>query len=298
MSEPVQYYKRSPRELLSEAVMGEKWIRWAYQNAGSGMLVRCLFSSGLVSRLMGLYYDSRLSHSKIQQAIEELDIDPSEFLDPVDRFHSFNQFFTRRLKPECRPADMSEESLVSPADGRILVFPKLDAEATAVPVKGRRFTAGELLNREAPEYANGSLAVVRLCPADYHRFHFPCSGTITEQKDINGAYHSVNPIALATGLNVFGENKRAYNIIQSPQFGKVCFMEVGAFGVGSIVQTFEGTTVEKMQEKGYFTFGGSTIILIFEPQQIEFSGDLVENSAEGYETLVKVGETIATKQGD
>ena len=159
-------------------------------------------------------------------------------------------------------------------------------------MKGAKFRVQDLLGRVAREYRSGALATIRLCPGDYHRFHFPCGGDILETRTIKGAYHSVNPIALGSGVNVFCANKRSFTIIKSKYFGRFCYLEVGAFGVGSIVQTFTGKTCTKMREKGYFQYGGSTIILIFEPGMIRFSDDLVNNSAAGYETRVLTGETI------
>jgi phosphatidylserine decarboxylase len=71
-------------------------------------------------------------------------------------------------------------------------------------------------------------------------------------------------------------------------------MEVGAFGVGGIVNTCCAGHVEKMDEKGYFKFGGSTVVLLFEQGRVRFSEDLAANSDEGKETLVKVGQALAT----
>jgi phosphatidylserine decarboxylase len=193
---------------------------------------------------------------------------------------------------DARPFDKDPGMLVSPADGRVLVFPILDNH-TFTPVKGRFFDIRNMLPEYADRFTNGALAVVRLCPADYHRYHFPCAGNITEYRCLDGALHSVNPIALKRGPDVFGENKRCYTLIDSNTAGTVCFMEIGAFGVGGIVNTRSSGRVEKMEEKGYFKFGGSTIVLLFEPDRIRFCADLVRNSAGGRETLIKVGQPLA-----
>ncbi len=111
--------------------------------------------------------------------------------------------------------------------------------------------------------------------------------------NVKGKYHSVNPLALDSKEQIFCLNKRSYTLINTETFGRVAFMEVGAFGVAGIHQTFSGTRVERMQEKGYFNFGGSTIVLVFQKDTIEFETDLLENSHKGIETLVQVGETIA-----
>lgn len=290
---PINVVDRETGHEFEETVMGEKWIRWAYQDSSSNLIERTLFKCSLISRLMGWWYDSPFSKGKIDSAIQELSIDESEFLAPKSTFKNFNDFFTRHLKPEARPVDLNDDVIVSPADGRVLVFPKLD-EDIYVPVKGFPFSIKTLLPDSYERFIGGALAIVRLCPADYHRYHFPCDGQITQSQDINGDLHSVNPIALGSGPDVFGDNKRTITMIDTERFGQVCFIEVGAFGVGSIVNTKTSGAVKKMDEKGYFKFGGSTVVLVFEKDTVTFSQDLITNSENRKETLVKVGQTFAT----
>lgn len=289
---PIIVVDRATGQPFEEVVLGEKYIRWAYQDASSTLLERLLFRSGIFSKIMGLWYDSPLSKPKIAKTIADLQIDESEFSAPKDSFRSFNEFFIRHLKPAARPYSTEEGTIVSPADGRVLVFPRLE-EGRFAPVKGFPFSIHKMLPQISQRYANGALAIVRLCPADYHRYHFPCAGQITDSAEIPGALHSVNPIALASGHDVFGENKRSYTLIETEAAGAICFVEVGAFGVGSIVNTKTSGRVEKMDEKGFFKFGGSTVVLVFEQGRIRFSDDLVANSALGKETLIKVGQDLA-----
>ena len=291
--QPIIVIDRETGREFEETVLGEKWIRWAYQDSSSSMVEKLLFRSAALSKVMGWYYDSPLSTGKIQSAIDELNIDTAEFAAPQQSFTSFNEFFIRHLKEGTRPFDADANTLVSPADGRVLVFPRLD-EDTFAPVKGHPFSIRKMLPDIADRFTGGSLAIVRLCPADYHRYHFPCAGEIMETKDFQGAYHSVNPIALGAGPDVFGENKRSYTLLKTENAGTICYVEVGAFGVGSIVNTKTSGHVAKMDEKGYFKFGGSTVVLVFEPGKINFSEDLTANSAAGKETLIKVGQPIAT----
>jgi phosphatidylserine decarboxylase len=289
---PICVVDRETGNEFEEVVMGEKYIRWAYQDSTSNFIERFLFGSALVSKIMGVWYDSGFSRGKIMPTIKNLAIDEAEFLEPTVSYRTFNDFFIRHLKREARPYSKDKNDIVSPADGRVLVFPRL-AEDTFVPVKGYPFSIHKMLPGVSNRYINGALAIVRLCPADYHRYHFPCAGKIADSKHLDGALHSVNPIALGSGPDVFGENKRSYTLIETENAGLVCFVEVGAFGVGSIVNTQTSRVVEKMDEKGYFKFGGSTIVLVFEEGRIEFSQDLIKNSTAGKETLVKVGQPLA-----
>ena len=103
---------------------------------------------------------------------------------------------------------------------------------------------------------------------------------------------SVNPFALRKKAEIFCLNKREYTTLSNPLFGDVIMAEVGATMVGSIVQTYERSSVKKGEEKGYFKFGGSTVVLLFEKSKICIDKDLLINTAMGYETAVKMGERI------
>ncbi|MFV1531303.1 MULTISPECIES: archaetidylserine decarboxylase [unclassified Phaeobacter] len=291
--DPILVVDRDTGDTFEEVVLGEKWIRWAYQNASAKPVEKLLFRSALISRLMGAWFDSSLSRGKIQTVVDDLAVDMSEATEPTENYATFNAFFARHLRPEARPYSDDPSEIVSPADGRVLVFPEL-AEDVFVPVKGHPMSVRTMLPGIADRFIGGALAIVRLCPADYHRYHFPAAGRIAAAQDIPGALHSVNPIALGAGPDVFGENKRSWTLIDTDTIGSYAFVEVGAFGVGSIVNTRTSGAVQKMDEKGYFKFGGSTVVVVFEPGRVQFSDDLVTNSARGRETLVKVGQPLAT----
>ncbi len=289
----VLFCKRGDKKLHKEVVLGGDLITWAYLGPLDFIMTPLISRSAILSKLLGLYMDSPLSRQRIRKVIDHLDINESEFLDRVDDYKSFNDFFIRKLKPQSRQWNTNPNVFISPADCRLLVYPTL-ANDKVIPVKGIDFSVNALLMREASEFHNGAAAVFRLNPSDYHRFHFPCDGEILDSKHISGTFHSVNPVVLGAGIEVFTRNKRCCTTLFNKLFGKISFIEVGAFGVGEIVKTYSGRRVLKMQEKGYFKFGGSSIVLLFEKDKIQFSADLIENSHNGYETLVKVGETIGT----
>ena len=294
-ADDILYYPRGSDELCREPVFGEGFIRWAYQDARVGPLGRLLFHTPWPSRLLGAWYRSRWSRRQIPGAIAQLHIRTAEFADPVAAFRSFNDFFIRRLRPDARPFSTDPRDVVSPADARVLVYPRLDG-GTLLPVKGAPFTVAALLGRPAPQFDGGAALVCRLCPADYHRFHYPCAGIVTDAWDLPGRYHSVNPIAVARGLDIFPVNLRRVTLLDG-RAGPVAYVEVGAFGVGSIIHTHAGGGFSKMTEKGYFQFGGSSLVLVFAPGRLNFAADLLAHSAAGYETLLKVGDTVATVTG-
>jgi len=288
----IEYYDRATGELCRETVMGDAAIKWAYQAFSGKIFSHFLFGSSILSRVLGWYFDSPLSRGKIAAAIADLDINTEEFAVSRDEYKTFNEFFTRKLKEGARPFSDDDCDFLSPADGRLLVYDDV-VDNSKIRVKGVEDSLHNLFDRELDDFNGGKVAVVRLCPADYHRYHFPCDGTVVEQVNVKGKYHSVNPVALDSKDQIFCMNKRSYTIIDTERFGRVAYMEVGAFGVAGIHQTFSGTNVERMEEKGYFDFGGSTVVLVFQKDAISFSVDLLENSSKGIETLVKVGETIA-----
>ncbi|HAR66393.1 MAG TPA: phosphatidylserine decarboxylase [Lentisphaeria bacterium] len=296
MPADIQFYRRGQSEPETEVVLGDGMIRWAYAGDRIPFLARLFFHSAWPSKLMGAYCNSRLSRRRVAPTITHLEIDAAEFLDPADSYPTFQAFFTRRLQPDARPYDSAEDVIVAPADGRYLLFPSI-TERTVVPAKGCSYSLDELLACGAAVFSGGDVLVARLCPADYHRYHFPCGGRRVSSTRVPGRYHSVNPLALACGVNAFGQNLRVVNQLESEALGPFAFVEVGAFGVSGIVETHDEETFQKMDEKGYFEFGGSTVVLVFAPGVLRWDDDLVQHSAAGYETWLKVGEQIATLSG-
>jgi phosphatidylserine decarboxylase len=162
-------------------------------------------------------------------------------------------------------------------------------------VKGAKFTLTELLGDAAlaGRFAGGAMLISRLCPVDYHRFHFPVSGTPGEPRLINGWLYSVSPVALRRNLRYLVQNKRELTLIESPQFGTVAMLEVGATNVGAIRQSHPpGRPAEKGAEKGLFAFGGSCVITLFQAGRIRFDADIVEQSGQCRETYARMGDRL------
>jgi phosphatidylserine decarboxylase len=260
-------------------------------------IVRKILKS--LSIKQGKKYDDPASASQIRDFINFHQLDMSEVLLPLDQFKNFNEFFYRALKPNARPCSAPNEPriVVSPADCRSVVFDKI-SEATGIWVKGREFSIKRLLGDAYPEdaarYQNGALGVFRLAPQDYHRFHIPVDGVMGTPKTIEGEYYTVNPMAIRSALDVYGENVRILVPIDSVAHGRVMVICVGAMMVGSTVITRQaGEKVSRAEELGYFKFGGSTLIVLFEEGKINFDSDLVDNSRGALETLVRPNPPLA-----
>lgn len=246
----------------------------------------------------GKKFDDPASKDEIEKFIEFHGLDLTEVLLPLNEFKNFNEFFYRALKPDARPCSAPDRPkiIVSPADCRSVVFNTL-SQATNVWVKGREFNMKRLLGNAYPEdvdrFDGGAMGIFRLAPQDYHRFHIPVDGVMGEPKTIEGEYYTVNPMAIRSALDVYGENVRVLVPIDSEHHGRVMVICVGAMMVGSTVITREaGEKVQRAEELGYFKFGGSTILLLFEPGRMVFDDDLVDNSSTALETLVRVGMSV------
>ena len=290
----IQYIDRYSGKLLTEEVPSVGVMNFIYGNNPLGKLsLNLLFKRKFLSRWGGMYMDSKSSKSRISPFIKQFNVNMDEFEIPLDGFNHFNDFFYRKIKPGARPIN---EGIVSPADGRLLAFQNIN-DTLKFYVKGTEFDLSTFLKDDdlASKYAGGSMLVIRLAPVDYHRFHFCATGIASRTVDIKGAYYSVSPIALKKNLAIFLENKRAYCSIKTEHYGDIMHVDVGATMTGSIIQTYTpDTVINKGDEKGFFAFGGSTIVLLFEKDKISFSEDLLANTAKGYETYVKMGDTIGT----
>tara|TARA_Y100000589_G_scaffold26_2_gene36 strand:+ start:3036 stop:3980 length:945 start_codon:yes stop_codon:yes gene_type:complete len=294
MKEPVKYIERESGKLLNEKIAGEGALRFCYENMLGKILLELVVKWPWLSSLYGMYQDSDASKRKIKQFIQDLSIDVNEAEKPINQYANFNEFFARKLKPEARPICSQQDRFIMPGDGRVSVIPKI-CNDRVFQVKGVDFYLSDFLSNNdlADKYEGGSLVVVRLCPADYHRFHFPYDGTPGEAQRIAGVLYSVNPIALWQQPSLFCENERVLVPFRLLNEQEILLVDVGATMVGKIHQTFTpGHSVRKAEERGYFTFGASTTVIVFPPNCIVFDEDLIANSIKGIETLCKMGSSL------
>ncbi len=294
--QPLQFFHRDHGAVETEAVYGESWLRWACENPCGRLATSILVKRACFSRLYGVLMDRPSSRRKILPFLQRYQIDPAEFVKSPEEFHSFNDFFIRKLKPECRPIHPDPASLVFPADGRHLGIPDL-SQSDGIFVKGRNFDLDTLLRDPvlARRYREGSLVLSRLCPVDYHRFHFPAAGIPSAPRLLKGTLSSVNPIALRRRIGILTENKRVLTRLKTETAGEILILEIGATNVGSIVQTCTPENpVAKGEEKGYFQFGGSAIITLFAPGAVTLAADLIENSAKHRELYARMGDRLGS----
>jgi phosphatidylserine decarboxylase len=296
-SEPIQYFNRYTGRIEMEDVYGDRFLRWTYGNPLGRLSLHTLVKRAAFSRWYGRRMDAPVSRGKVAPFISTYKVRAEEFADEPKSYRTFNEFFYRKLKGGARPIDPDPNTAVFPADGRHFGFQDV-SKLEGIFVKGAVFDLRKLLADDAlaKRFHDGAMVLSRLCPVDYHRFHFPVGGVPSAPVIINGPLFSVNPIALRRNIHIFTENKRAVSRIESEQFGTVAMLEVGATCVGSFDYTFtQGERVEKGAEKGFFKFGGSSTVTLFERGRIQLADDLVNYSQQGIELYARMGDRLGKK---
>ena len=294
----IKIYNRLTKEYETENVAGERSIRWTYESPLGKSLLELFIKRKLFSKVYGAFCDSKFSKKKINKFINDFNIDMNSCICNISDFNNFNDFFIRKLTSDSRPIDYNNNTLISPGDGRLIAYTNIKMN-NLVQVKGITYSLSELLqdDKTANEYNGGTCLILRLCPTDYHRFHFIDNGICETSNFINGKYYSVNPTALERIPKLYCQNKREWSIFHSENFDDIIHVEVGATCVGSIIQSYSpNANVKKGDEKGYFKFGGSTTILFFKPDIVEIDEDILTQSDFGFETKVNMGEKIGIKK--
>ena len=297
--EPIRFVDHQTGETRIESVYGGAGVRVLY-GTPIGRLFSNLLATAPFSRFYGWLQDRPSSRRKIAPFIERFDIQMADFLPAPGRsaddpYATFNEFFTRPVAAGARPF-VEGNAFPAPCDARYFGYQRLD-ENVDVPVKGRFFAARALLQNEQWQatFDGGPGFIARLCPVDYHRFHFPDAGRVADRWRIPGVLHSVNPWALAERPDVFMINERAVTILDTGHFGKLAYVEVGATCVGKIVETHAGDTFARGDEKGMFLFGGSTVVVLGEPGRWRLDESIVERTRAGVESYLQMGQELGTK---
>jgi len=291
-------FDREKKKKIVEKVYFKTALEFLYSSNFFSKFFLFFFTKfSFLSKFYGFLNSKKTSKFKIKPFIKHFNIDEKEFEKNVDAFKSFNDFFIRKLKKEARKIDLDENTLTLPADGRFLAFSKI-SDIDNFSIKDQKFNLNKFLKDDnlTEKYLDGSMLLCRLAPDDYHRFHFPVDCSPTEAKLINGYLYSVNPIAIRKNIKILSENKRMITTLKTQRFSDILYIEIGATNVGTINQTFfPNTPYKKGEEKGYFSLGASSIVLLFEKNQIQFDDDLLKMSGENIETKAKFGSSFAKK---
>ncbi|WP_294337178.1 archaetidylserine decarboxylase [uncultured Sphingomonas sp.] len=235
-------------------------------------------------------------------------VDMTEAADPdVGSYKTFNDFFTRPLKPGLRP--IADAAFVSPVDGAISQFGVIDDDRI-VQAKGHRYTTTALVGGDAAlaaQFRHGSFANLYLSPSDYHRLHMPCDGRLTRMIYVPGALFSVNPVTARGVAGLFARNERVVCVFESAEHGPFVMVLVGATIVGSMATAWHGVVnprrtnrasewsyadqnivLKKGEEMGRFLLG-STVVMLFREGTIAFNPDWAP------ERKVRLGEMMGKR---
>ena len=285
-------YKDRQGNIIDKTTGQDKFLHRLYTTKVGRVCVKVL-TRPFITKVAGFYLSTRLSKIHIKGFIKKQNINMEEYV--KTEYMSYNDFFTRQIKPEMRPICAGENCLISPSDGKVLAYEI--GKTTPFEIKNSRYTVESILqdNELASKYIGGYFVIIRLSVDNYHRYCYIDNGVVTNKKHIKGIFHTVNPIATALA-DVYKENTREYTVMETENFGMVTQIEVGATMVGRIVNYPNCEKFTRGQEKGKFEFGGSTIVLLLQKDSVKVSEDILQNTAEGMETLVKMGECIGIKK--
>ena len=280
-------HRNSKENIIIES---SKTLNFLYDNI-LGRFILKIFICKFISNLIGIYMNSKLSIPKIKKFIKKNNIDMNEY--EKKKYISYNDFFTRKIISSKRPINKDKNILISPSDAKLLVY-KINNDLT-LKIKDSYYDINSLVEKNIlNEYKDGYACIFRLSTDNYHRYCYIDDGTKEKNIYIKGKFHTVQPIALKN-YNFFKTNSREYTILNTKNFGKVIDIDIGALGVGRIKNHHREYTFVKGEEKGYFEFGGSTIVLLFKKDTITLDKDIVDNSKDNIETSVKYGEKIGKK---
>lgn len=266
-------------------------VNFLYRTAPGRCLLQLLIRPG-VSKTMGAFLDTGLSRHLVKPFVKATRLDLSDY--PDRPYNSFNDFFTRQVKDGCRAVDTDPCALIAPCDGKLTVYP-ITADAL-FDIKHSVYAVKDLLRDDhlAREFEGGMCLIFRLTPDNFHRYCFMDDGSVSETRTIPGVLHTVRPIAFRR-YPVFSENAREYAVLETAHFDTVIQMEVGALFVGRIVN-HSLTSFTRGQEKGKFEFGGSTVILLLQKGAAVIDEELLENTRQGLESIVRLGNRIGHRE--
>ena len=283
----MKIWDRKRNIFYEEKEYGKKKLDFLYNTFLGRILLKLIFSRVWFSKLQAIYQNSKISKRKILPFILKYNVDMSVYEN--QSYNSFSDFFKRKRIIKNKTF---ENELIAIADSKLQVFSIQDN--LELKIKQSIYSLNELIQDEqiVKKYKDGTCLIYRLSMDDYHRFMFLDDGNIINSKKIKGVLHTIRPISKR--YNVFCQNSRQVTFLNTKNFGRVIQIEIGAMLVGKIVN-YKKRNFKRLEEKGYFDFGGSTIVQLFEKEKIKIDGDILAKSNEDIETKVEIGMKIGEK---
>lgn len=285
----MRLWDRKQNCYIEEVEYGQSLLEFLYQTVIGRGLLKLIFSRRIFSKMAAIVQRSRRSVKRIPLFVEKHGIDMKEW-EGIE-FQSFDEFFTRKRDYQ---SETKEDELMATADSKIFIYEIEDD--LSLQIKNSQYTIEELTDDFLPldSYRGGTCIVYRLAVDDYHRYAFLDDGTIGDTKEIQGILHTVRPIS--ENYKVFSRNHRICTLLHTKHFSDVIQIEVGAMLVGKI-ENHDVSEFSKLQEKGYFRYGGSTVVQLFEKDSVVIDEDILSKNAEGVEVKVSIGDKIGRACG-
>lgn len=286
----MRYMDRDGRYFEDETGQ-DKFLSWLYSSRSGRVMLKILVNP-VISNIGAWFLNTKVSTFLISSFVKNNNIDLTQY--KRKRYNSYNDFFTREIKPQARPIDEEPDTVISPSDGKVSAYEITDNLRFCV--KNTWYSVKSLLRNQklAKRYEGGTCVIIRLTVDNYHRYCYLADGYQNHRYYLPGVLHTVNPIA-NDHVPIYTENARELTVLHTKQFGAVTQIEVGALMVGRICNRLNHGSFKKGQEKGYFEFGGSTIVLLFEKDQADILPVFFANTKNDCETMVYMGDMIGKK---
>ncbi len=294
----IQLIDRTSHQILEEKIFGGRWVRLIYTTRWGQWLAPKIARWPWLSRVYALWQRQRFTRRKIRPFVESFELDASEFACAIEKFKSFNDFFTRKLTPKARPIDPDVDAAILPADGRYKFYENIE-EDIPLFVKGNTLSIASLLasDPQCTKYLGGTLILARLSPVDCHRFFAPAAGRISSPVEIPGLLYSVNPLATRRKGSILARNRRVLMRMHTEMFGEILLIAIGATCVGSIHATYSpNEPVRRGEEIGYYSFGGSAFALLFQSGALCLASDLEKLARQPSEIYCQYGQKLGTRR--
>ena len=285
----IKVYSREKQEYIDETQYGEKILIFLYETVIGRAILKVLINP-VTSKIAALYKKSFISKLDIKGLVKKYNIDMSLYEDK--KYKSFNDFFTRTLKKENIKIDQNKEVFISPCDSKVIAY-KITGD-NLLNIKHSTYQLEELVKNkiDLSDYKNGYCLIFRLSLDNYHHYCYPDNGELGDNYKIKGVLHTI--CSISEKYKIYKENKREVTVLKTENFDDIIFIEVGALVVGDIHNKTE-LNFTKGEEKGYFSMGGSTVVLLVKDNILKLDDDILENSEKGIETKVNYAERIGRK---
>lgn len=280
----MRVYNRDTKDYEEEIEYEKEKLEFLYNTVAGRVLLKLFVARPLFSKINAIYYKSNISRKDIKPFIEKHNIDMKYW--DIEQFKSFNDFFTRKREID---VNCSANEIIAVADSKLMIYDISDD--TRLTIKNTTYNIKDIIKSysTAKQFNGGKALVFRLAADNYHRHVFIDSGIIIDNYTLNGVLHTVRPIS--EKFKIYSENTREITVIKTKNLGTIVEIDIGALLIGCMVNTYRGYKVTKLDEKGYFEYGGSTVVILINTN-CKIDEDILEQSRLGYETKVSIGERI------